>query len=329
MRAAVVPRFGRPEVFELREVPDPPITRGDQLRVRLGATSVNPIDTYLRGGKIPTLARPPLILGGDGCGVVESVGADVRGFAVGERVFGLRPYIRGEGCYAELAIFRERELAPAPAGRSDAELASVPLVGLTSLQALVDHAGLQPGARLLIHGGSGGVGTIAIQIGKALGATVYATASPRNHALLRELGADEALDYHAGEHRRLRALDVVFDTIGSYYRESLPLLRRGGRLISTTPLGDDERVGLGNLLKHGGRVLASALRAPLGGARAAMVRVRPDGAGMRRIAAWIESGAVRPRLAATYPLEQIAEAHRQSQGKRAVGKIAITIGGSR
>ncbi len=325
MRAAVVTRRGPPEVLELREVADPVITRADQLLVRLAATSVNPIDTYLRGGVVPIPMRSPFILGGDGCGVVEAVGAGVRAFAVGERVFGLRPYITGRGCYAELAIFRERALARAPEGFSDEELASVPLVGLTARQALVDIAALQAGERVLIHGGSGGVGSFAVQLAKALGAVVYATASPRNHDFVAGLGADEVLDYRAGEHRRLGELDVVFDTIGAYYRDSFGQLRRGGRFISTTMLGDDERVSVANMLRHAARNLVCALRRPLGGAWARAVRVHPDGAGLQHIAELMRAGAIKPHVSHTFPIEQIAAAHRQSQSKRTVGKIAVTI----
>ncbi len=315
-------------MFVIREVADPVIRRGDQLLVRLGATSVNPIDTYLRGGVVPIPLRAPCILGGDGCGVVEAVGAKVRDFAVGDRVFGLRTYISGRGCYAELAIFRERELARAPAGFSDEELASVPLIGLTARQALVDIAGLQAGERVLIHGGSGGVGSFAVQLAKALGATVYATASPRNHDFVGTLGADEVLDYRVGEYRRLRELDVVFDTIGAYYRESVGQLRPGGRFVSTTMLGDDERVSVPNMIRHAARNVLSALRRPFGGTRTSAVRVRPDGAGLRHLAELMRAGAIRPHVSHTFPLEQIAAAHRQSQTKRTVGKIAVTISAS-
>jgi NADPH:quinone reductase-like Zn-dependent oxidoreductase len=326
MRAAVVPRKGPPEVFEVREVPDPVLRRADGVLVRVHATSVNPIDTYLRGGLVPAPLRQPFIPGGDACGIVEAIGDRVRDFAVGDRVFGLRPYIGGDGCYAELALFRERELAEAPANLSDAELASVPLVGLTARQALLDIAVLRAGERVLVHGGSGGVGSFAVQLARACEATVYTTASPRNHDFCRELGAHEVLDYRAGEHRQLRDLDVVFDTIGAYYLDSTPSLRaRGGRFVSTTLLGDDERLSPGNFVKHGLRVVASALRSPFGGHKAAAVRVKPDGPGLRHLAGLLESGAIRTHVSHTFPLDQIAEAHRQSQTKRTVGKIVVTI----
>ncbi|MCB9568815.1 MAG: NADP-dependent oxidoreductase [Myxococcales bacterium] len=326
MRAVVVPRRGPPEVMKLIEDhPDPVIRRPDEVLVRVRATSVNPIDTYVRGGVLPMPLRRDHILGGDACGTVEAVGAGVRRFAVGDRVFGLRDYIKGQGCYAELALFREDELAAAPAGLSDEELASIPLVGLTAYQALVDLAGLQAGERVLIHGGSGGVGSFAIQLARALGADVSATASPANAELCRELGAAEVLDYKTHEYRRLQGLDVVFDTIGAYYLESMPLLRRGGRYVSTTVMGNDERVSLVNMLRHGMRMIGSALRAPFGGTRAGAVRVKPNGAELEKIAELLANGAIRPLVAVTLPLAEAAAAHRQSESKRTRGKIVLAI----
>lgn len=324
--AVAIRRKGPPEVLEVFEdMPDPRLRRRDDVLVRVRATSVNPIDTYIRGGVVPLPLLPPRILGGDASGSVEAVGPAVRRFRPGDRVFGLRPYLLGHGCYAERTIFRERELAAAPADIGDVELASVPLVGLTAYQALVDLAGLVAGQRLLVHGGSGGVGSFAIQLGRVLGAHVSATTSPKNAALCRELGASEVFDYREGEYRRLRDLDVVFDTIGAYYRESLPLLRRGGHLVSTVMLGDDERVGFLNLLRHVARRASSLLRRPFGGTSVASVRVRPSGAQLTVIAGHLARGAIRPLVGHVLPLREAARAHAQSQSRRSVGKIVLTV----
>lgn len=329
MLAAIIRRKGPPAVLEVvTDYPRPQLRRPRDVLVRVRATSVNPIDTYLRSGAVPMPLRYPCVLGGDACGVVAEVGADVTQLRPGDRVFGLRPYTRGDGCYAEYALFRDDQLAAAPAALSDAELASVPLVALTAWQGLFGQAGLRPGERVLIHGGSGGVGCFAIQLARHHGCTVYATSSPRNADLCRELGAHQVFDYATVDFAAepaLRALDVVFDTIGGYYPRSRPLLRRGSRFVGTTLLGDSHRADVKNLVLHGARLMKSRLLRPLGAPRLTSVRVVPDGPHLADIAGLMEQGRIRPVVATVLPLSQVRAAHELSQSRRTRGKIVLLI----
>ena len=215
MKAAVIHRYGKNDQVHIEEMAKPEPLQNDLL-VSVRAASVNPVDFKIRAGELRQIVpyRLPLVLGNDLSGVVVSVGASVSRFKVGDEVFARLDKDR-IGAYAEFALVRETAAAHKPAKLSHVEAASIPLVGLTAWQALVDIAKLSAGQSVLIHAGSGGVGTFAIQLAKHLGATVATTVGARNSDLVKALGADQIIDYKSQRFDELvKDVDVVFDTQG-------------------------------------------------------------------------------------------------------------------
>jgi NADPH:quinone reductase-like Zn-dependent oxidoreductase len=277
--------------------------------IRVAAAAVNPADVALRDGRFRLFVRKlPFVPSSDVAGVVEAVGADVTRFKPGDRVYAMLPTLTGGG-YADFATVAEHMVAPAPPSLSLAEAAAVPLAGLTALQALRD---VQPGMRVLINGGSGGVGSFAVQIAKALGAHVTATCSERNLDMVRGLGADVVLDYTATDLTAPdQPYDVAFDAVNVLPQsDGFKALRPGGLLISVNP-------GLNNPVS---KLLARLRRRQL---RAVMVQ--PGAADLEQIGVWIESGQIRPLIDRTYPLSEAAAAHRLSETKRARGKLVLIV----
>ncbi len=307
MRAAIYDRYGGAEVLEIREVADPPVGP-DAVLVRAKATSVNPVDWKIREGYLQG-AYPhhlPIIPGWDVAGVVEAIGPAVRtGVRVGDEVFG---YVRRDdvafGTTAELVPAPERTVAPKPAGLSFEEAAALPLAGMTAYQCLVEKLDVQPGERVLIHAASGGVGHLAVQIAKALGAHVIGTASARKHDWLRELGADEVIDYTAGPVSRQLGdqVDAVMDIVGGEALEDAPRqVRDASRIVSV--IDADTVLGLGG---H-------------------YVFVRPSRENLQALADLVEAGRLRVTVAETFDLDHTADAHRFSESGHPRGKVVITI----
>lgn len=310
MSAVRIHAFGGPDVLEVERVPRPAPGPGELL-VRVGAAAINPVDTGVRAGSSQELAdaRLPYVPGYDLSGVVVETGPGVKRFAPHDEIFAMLDLRRG-GAYAEYALVKESEAAIKPARLSHAEAASLPLVALTAWQALVETADLQAGQVVLIHAGAGGVGSIAIQLAKLRGAKVITTASGRNHDFVRSLGADVAVDYREQRFEEVaRDVDVVLDTIGGETQtRSLDTLREGGILVGLTGL------------TPGARTSARAVRATA-------ILVRPDAEQLARIAGLVDSGELRPVVSLLLPLEQAAEAHRQSETRRTRGKIVLDIEG--
>jgi NADPH:quinone reductase-like Zn-dependent oxidoreductase len=308
MRAVRISEFGGPDVLRVEEVPRPAPGAGELL-VAVHAAAINPVDTGVRAGELQSLAsaRLPYIPGYDLSGVVVEVGEGVTRYAPGDEVFAMRHLRRG-GAYAEYAVVREEEAARKPTRASHAEAASLPLVALTVWQAFFETADLQPGETVLIHAGAGGVGTAAVQIAKWRGARVIATASQRNHAFLRSIGADEVIDYTTQRFEDVaRDVDVVLDPIGGETQvRSLATLRDGGRLVGL--------VGLTSAARNAGR-----------GIRATAILVEPDSAQLRQIAELVDGGHLRPIVSHRMPLEDAPEAHRQSETGRTRGKIVLDV----
>lgn len=307
MRAAIYDDFGDADVLKVRDVADPPVGP-DTVLVRVRATSVNPVDFKVRAGYLQG-AYPhhlPIIPGWDVAGVVEQRGPAVRnGLEVGDEVFG---YVRRDdvafGTTAELVPAPERTVARKPAGLSFEEAAALPLVGLTAYQSLVEALDVQAGERVLVHAAAGGVGHVAVQIAKAIGAVVIGTASARNHDRLRALGVDEVIDYAAGpvSEQLSQPADVVLDLVGGDALDDAPgQLAENGRLASVI---DPEKV-----LGLGGRY----------------VFVRPERSHLDILTKLVQEGKLRVEIAARYPIEQIADAHRACEEGHAQGKIVVTV----
>lgn len=311
MHAVGFRRYGSAEVLEPLEValPSP---GPDDLLVRVVASGVNPADGLLRSGKLRLVARVrlPFVPGCDVAGIVEEVGPAVTGFRPGQAVYAMLPSIGGGG-YAEYAVVRAQDAAVLPGTLTFAEAAVVPLAALTALQALRDHAHVQPGSSLLVNGASGGVGTFAVQVGKALGARVTAATSEGNADLVRDLGADQVVDYAtdlfaAGHH------DAVLDAVGAHpLRRWRAVLEPHGVVVTLNPAR--------------GNPAARALARLTGTQRLASLLVQPSGADLATLTGWIEAGRLRPVLEQAHPLDDAAAAHRRSETKRVRGKLALVV----
>ena len=311
MRAIQLARFGGPEVLEPVDLPTPePIPT--EVRVRVQAAGVNPVDWKTRqgGARARALYDLPFVLGWDVAGVVDAVAGGVTRFAVGDEVFGLPWFPRLASAYAEYVTAPSRQFARIPHALDTVQAGGLPLAGLTAWQALVDTAKVQRGDRVLIHAAAGGVGHLAVQIAKARGAHIVATAQAGKHEFLRGLGVERVIDYtdvafeaQAGE------VDVVLDLIGTedYGMRSLQTLREGGLLIQV-PSGAPESV------KHAAREQ---------GKRLTGILVEPDGHALEQLAALADSGQLRVEVAETLPLEQAARAHELGEEGRVQGKLVL------
>jgi NADPH:quinone reductase-like Zn-dependent oxidoreductase len=307
MRAISQDTLGGPEVLKEIEV-ERPAPRANQVLVRVRAAGLNPTDWKHRttGG---FLGEPPFVLGWDVSGVVEAVGIGVATFKPGDEVFGMLPYPWGHGSHAEYVIAPVRALTHKPASIDHTQAGALPLVSLTAWQALVENAGLRPGQRVLIHAAAGGVGHVAVQIAKARGAYVIGTASAGKHDFLRELGADEVIDYRETDFTEaVKDVDVVLDTLGGETSvDSLRVLRPGGVVVSIIPVGSDE------FDREAERL----------GVRAVRMLVDADRAGMDAVVDLVEKGELRATIAGTFPLADAAEAHRLGDTGRTKGKLVL------
>ena len=332
MKAIIAEQYGGPEVLELADV-DVPHVGPNGVLVRVHATSVNPVDWKLRAGWLSGYwkLRFPVIWGCDASGVVEKVGGSVTLFKPGDEVYGFKHGKVGEtyrGAYAEYAVIPENMLALKPASLNHEEAAAVPLAAVTAWQSLVGLGRVKPGSKVLIHAAAGGVGLFAIQIAKSFGAHVAATASLRNHDFLRSLGADQVIDYaHDSIEDKLTRYDVVLDGVGeTVWNSSLKVLRPGGKLITLTiptPHGPSGRLRFFSTAIAG--VMSGVARSLLRGRAFLMAQVKPRGGDLEKINVLIEAGKLRPVIEKVYPLEQIAEAHRESEKGHVRGKLVIRI----
>jgi len=308
VRAAVLAEYGNgPEVVEVGrpELPD------DSVMVEVHAAAINPIDWVVMDGNLKDMLpyELPWIIGYDVSGVVAEIGsgAGAARFSVGDAVFARADNMQA-GTMAEYAAIKAGDLAIKPANISYAEAAGIPLAGLTAWQALFDKGGLQSGQRVLIHAGSGGVGTLAIQLAKNAGAWVAATASAENKALVESMGADQFVDYASQRFEEaVEPCDVVFDMLGGETLErSFDVVKPGGRVVSIkgdAPEGLPEKR---NVEFH-------------------QFFMTPNGRQLAAIAALIVDGTVRPVLDSTYPLEAVAAAYERGRSGKANGKIAVSI----
>lgn len=331
MKAFLVDSYGRGETVRLGDVPSPRMGTHDVL-VRVQAAGVNPLDSKILQGEFRQILpySTPFVLGHDVAGVVERAGSGVTRFSVGDSVYGKVDKDR-IGTFAELVAVSEDDLAALPSTTSVAEAASLPMAALTAWQVLVEKADVRPGQRVLIHAGSGGVGTIAIQLAKHLGAHVATTASAANAPWLRELGADVVVDYRSEDFTRvLHDYDVVLDSQGpDHVLRSLEVVRAGGRVfgIGGPPDPDFARELDRRLLVPVMAVLSRKVRAAARrrGAHYSFHFMRADGSQLQRITELVDAGVIRPVLQDTFPFEDTAAALAQVAGGRVKGKVVITM----
>ncbi|MFJ1565468.1 NADP-dependent oxidoreductase [Streptomyces erythrochromogenes] len=306
MRAIVVNEWGGPENLVEREIERPEPGLGEVL-VRVHAAGVNPVDWKTRAsGALIAWGETPIV-GWDVSGTVEAVGPGVTLYAPGDEVYGMPLFPRQAGGYAEFVVAPARHFARKPRSLDHVQAAALPLAALTAWQALVDTAGVTAGQRVLVHAAAGGVGHLAVQIAKARGAYVIGTASAAKHDVLRELGADELIDYRSVDFAEaVSDVDVVLDALGGDTAErSLKVLRSGGHLVSlpgpdSVPAGAD-------------------------GVNAAWVLVDPDLKGLEAIADLADRGLLKPLVETVLPLADAARAHEIGEQGRTTGKIVLTV----
>ncbi|MFF3868001.1 NAD(P)H-quinone oxidoreductase [Micromonospora sp. NPDC001898] len=325
MHAITIPEPGGPDALVWAEVPDPEPGPGEVV-VHVRASAVNRADLLQRQGHYPPPPGAPAYPGLECSGVVGAVGADVTGWAVGQEVCAL---LAGGG-YAERVTVPTGQLLPVPAGVSLVDAAALPEVACTVWSNVVRLAGLAKGETLLVHGGGSGIGTFAVQLGRAVGATVVVTARSAKHERLRELGAAHAIDYReqdfVEEVRRVtggRGADVILDIMGaSYLARNVAALATGGRLVVIGMQGGRKaELDLGALLAKRGSVAATALRSRPPAEKAAIV------AGVReQVWPLVAAGAVRPVVDRRLPMAEAADAHRLVESNDHVGKVLLTLG---
>lgn len=310
MKAVRIHRFGGPEVMEMEDVPIPEPGEGEVL-VRTRGASVNPVDYKTRQGQFPPIdeGKLPITLGRDVSGIVERCGPGVRQLSPGDEVYALLGPDRG--AFAEFVVLTESEAAKKPTSLSHPEAAAVPLAALTAWQGLFDHGRLAAGQRVLIHGGAGGVGHLAVQFAKQRGATVLTTVSGADIEFARGLAADEVIDYKAERFEDVAGeIDVVFDLVaGETQQRSWSVLKPHGILVST--LGQPSQP----------EVEARAGRNQL----AAGYLAQGSAEQLAEIARLIDAGKVRPIVEATYPFAAAAEAERRHEEGHVRGKIVLDL----
>jgi NADPH:quinone reductase-like Zn-dependent oxidoreductase len=311
MKAVMIKRYGGPEVLELVDVPEPK-PRDDEALIRVGASSVNPIDWLIRDGGAKSFIKLtfPAILGCDLAGEVVAVGAKVKRVAVGDQVFAMMPH--DWGAQAELVALREDLVVPKPASLTVEQAAALPTAALTALQALRTKGRLKAGESALINGASGGVGQSAVQIAKALGATVTAVCGAPSFDLVKGLGADRLIDYRTKDFTKGdEQYDLIFDCVGNQPHEKVKRVLRGRRVHLTT------QPTAGTFIRQ--------FFNPLFGVKVFGLLTNGNGADLEYTRSLVEAGKLRPIIDKTYPVAAVAEAHDYSKSGRAKGKIVLTF----
>jgi len=303
MKAIVVHSSGGPDVLKYEDAPRPH-PKDDEVLIRVMAAAVNPVDVFIREGRSNQF---PLIPGMDVAGVVEQAGNTVTKFKPGAAVYAYLSF-EEQGGYAEFAVAKQDHVALKPRSIDFEHAAAVPLAATTAWQALVEKAGLSAGQTVLIHGGSGGVGTFAVQIAKARGAKVIATASTANQDLLKELGVDQSIDYTTTKFEDVvKDVDVVLNAVrGDTLGRSYSVVKKGGIIVSITGQPDP-----GELQKHG--------------IRGAGLGAHPDAKVLEELAKLIDAGKITPIVSAVVPLADVAKAHEQIASRHTRGKIVLKI----
>lgn len=315
MKAVRMHAFGNVDVLQYEEVKRP-LPRAGEVLVQICAAGINPVDWGARSYPMPSTtgaagAGLPYILGWDLAGFVVALGAGVTQFAIGEAVYGMPRFPREASAYSEYTAAPVSDLARKPEQLTYRQAAAVPMSALTAWQALFDTAGLQAGQIVFIPGGAGGVGHFAIQLAKWKGAQVITTTSTRNITFVRELGADVVIDYtRQATEDVIQEVDVVLDTMGEdSLRQAFGGLKRGGRVVS---------------LQRAHKELGEQLAAQAG-AHFTFILVHPSGEQLAEIASLCDAGLLKVSIEAVFPLQDVAQAHKLSEGRHVRGKLVLAI----
>ncbi len=332
MKAFIVDRYEKGNDLRAGDVPEPIVGEHDVL-VEVHAAGVNALDSKIRDGEFKLFLpyRPPFVLGNDVAGVVARVGARVREFKPGDEVYA-RPDKDRIGTFAEFLAVHEDDLARKPERLTMEEAASVPLVGLTAWQALIELAHLRKGQKVFIQAGSGGVGTFAIQLAKHLGATVATTTSTANAGLVERLGADIVIDYRKDDFETvLHDYDVVLHSLdGEALKKSLRVLKPGGKLISLSGPPDPDfarEMGKPWILRPATRLLSHGIRtaAKRRGVDYSFLFMRASGSQLREITSLIDDGVIEPIVDRVFPFESTNEAMAYVDEGHVKGKVVVRV----
>lgn len=309
MKAAQISEYGGEEALKVTEIPKPTI-EANQVLVQVHAAATNPFDWKVRDGiykeYIPLTL--PATLGGDLAGTVSEIGADVTGFAVGQEVYGMAGATSGKGSYAEFAPVKATQLAPKPANVDFDTAAALPLAGISAYQALIDHMNLKSGQRILIHGGAGGIGALAIQIAKQIGAVVATTVAAEDTEYVKDLGASEVVDYKSQDFSELLSdYDAVFDTVGGETNtKSYGVLKSGGTLVSMVMPEDTELAKRHDVQYVQQSSMATVER-------------------LTKLAELVDSGTVKVNIDKTFTLEEASKALEYLKTGHPRGKVVIRV----
>ena len=332
MKAFILDRYKKKGALRFGDMPEPAL-QDDDVLVEIHSAGLNPLDSKIRDGEFKLILpyRPPFILGHDVAGRIVRVGSNVRRFKPGDEIYA-RPRDGRIGTFAEFIAINEADVALKPKNLTMEEAASIPLVGLTAWQVLVERAKLEKGQKVLVHAGSGGVGTFAIQLAKHLGATVATTTSPANIELVKSLGADLVIDYKKEEFEKiLSGYDVVLNSLdGDTLQKSLNVLKPGGKLISISGPPDPEfarEQGLNWFLRPVMRLLSYSIRKKAEGRRIrySFLFMRANGEQLSQITSLIEAGVIRPVVDRVFPFEATHEALAYIETGRSKGKVVVKL----
>ncbi len=306
MIAAQINKFGNSDVIELVDI-EKPVPKNGQVLVKVFASSINPVDIKIREGMIPNM-NFPFTLGSDIAGVVAEIGKGAEGFEVGNKVYGQAVVLAGaSGAFAEFAAVATSTIAKMPKNLDFKEAAAVVLTGVSAVQAITEHFNLQFGQKILIHGGAGGIGTMAIQIAKRTGAFVATTATGEGMNLVKKLGADEVIDYKNQDFSELLSnYDCVFDTVGGeVYKKSFKVLKKGGIIVSM--LGKDEKL------------------AEEYGVTAIGQNTKVTTENLNKLTQFIEDKVIKVHIDKVYDFDNIREAFKEKESGEVLGKLVIEI----
>lgn len=302
MKAVQIKEYGDESVLKYINV-DRPKPKSNEILIKIIAAAINPVDVKIRNGKGKDWGmKLPLVLGADFAGTIEDLGEEIKGYKTGDEVYGKILL----GCYADYVLVKEDELSLKPKNLDFDHAASIPMGALTAYQAIFDTANLKSGQKILVHGASGGVGAMAVQLAKAKGAYVIGTASGSNKDFVKGLGVDEFIDYKTSKFEDIvKDVDVVFDAVGGETnRKSYQVLKKGGFLVSLVQQGDKELMEKYNVTA---KVMSS----------------KPNPAQLEEITKLAEEGKLTTRVSKTFPLSEVAEAQKASQEGHVKGKIIL------
>ncbi|MBB1419548.1 zinc-dependent alcohol dehydrogenase family protein [Pseudoalteromonas sp. SG44-1] len=324
MKAMIINEIGTTEVFQLVEKAKPVAKKGHMV-VEVKATSVNPIDTMLRSVELPWSANLPEVLHGDVAGIVSEVGEGVTGFIIGDEVYGMAGGVNGvDGALAEFMLVDARLMAKKPKTLTMKQAAALPLVSITSYEALVHKMNVKAGDNVLIHGATGGVGHIAVQLAKVLGANVTSTYSPANEALAKTVGADNLVDYttekvanYVAKYTDGVGFDKIFDTVsGKNIQKSFEAAKFNGHVSTILPIEDPLQIALKSLSFHSVLMLIPLVHG---------INHESHGQILTEIAELVDAGKITPIIdESDYSIWEVSKAHDHLESGKAVGKITLT-----